>query len=226
MELTRDYAKAVVTSDRTARLVVWGIWLAMLAVAFAFMYKVSHPIPLAEDWLMVAPLTGKEPNVAGWLWAQVNEHRIPVPRLIMLLLLEATHGDFRSGGFFNVVLLGLLAALSIVAVRRLQGGVVFIQEYFFFQVFELRSYRLFVVVIKAQAFLAHLQAQRDREPEPLRLVEDLPRLLGVPHPDRVAPAFLEYVIMRVTSRPFDKVRLAVTQQLVAVAAAHNLYFSS
>ena len=122
MESTFNYAKVVVSADRTARIVVWGIWLAMLSVAFAFMYKVSHRIPLAEDWLMVAPLTGKEPNVADWLWAQVNEHRIPVPRLIMLLLLEATHGDFRSGGFFNVVLLGLLAATSIVAMRRLRGG--------------------------------------------------------------------------------------------------------
>ncbi len=131
MQLTLSYAKAMGTSDRTARVLVWGTWLAMLAAAFWVMYATGHNIPLAEDWLMVAPLTGKEPNLADWLWRQVNEHRIPVPRLILLLLLQSTGGDFRVGGFFNVVLLGLLAFVAILAVRRLRGGRTRVADAFF-----------------------------------------------------------------------------------------------
>ncbi len=74
-------------------------------------------IPLAEDWLMVAPLTGNEPDLTGWLWRQNAEHRIPLPKIIYLFLLKITHGDFRAGMVFNVLSVGFLSAAFILVFK-------------------------------------------------------------------------------------------------------------
>jgi hypothetical protein len=108
--------------DRGAIAFVWGIWLVMLCAAFVFLARFPRNIPFSEDWLLVPPLTGNEFNLLSWLWTQNNEHRIPFPRLILLALLKATHGDFRAGMFFNVLILGILASVMILVVRRIRGG--------------------------------------------------------------------------------------------------------
>jgi hypothetical protein len=82
----------------------------------------GREIPVSEDWWLVAPLTDNEPNLAHWLWAPNNEHRIPFPRLILLGLLKLTGGDWRSGMFFNIILLGILAAAFILVARKLRNG--------------------------------------------------------------------------------------------------------
>lgn len=118
-------------SDRNARLFVWGIWLSLLLISLSFMLHYGSKIPLAEDWLMVAPLTGKEPDLVQWAWSQVNEHRIPFPRLMYLVLLQVTGGDFRSGGFFNIFLLGTLAAAMIIGTCCLRGNRTHYSDAFF-----------------------------------------------------------------------------------------------
>lgn len=108
--------------DRGARRFVWAVWLVMLIIALICLISYGRNIPLAEDWLLVAPLTDHEPNLVRWLWSQNNEHRIPLPRLILLGLLKLTNGDFRSGMLFNILLLSLIAAISIQVARSLRGG--------------------------------------------------------------------------------------------------------
>jgi len=66
-------------------------------------------------------LTGNEPDLSGWLWAQNNEHRIPLPKLILLGLFKMTKGDFRAGMFFNAIALGVLAIFMVLAARHLRG---------------------------------------------------------------------------------------------------------
>jgi hypothetical protein len=111
----------VARSDRGARVFVWSVWLIMMLFALACIAKYGRNIPLAEDWQLVAPLTGHEPNLVSWLWSQNNEHRVPLPRLILLVLLKVTNGDFRVGMFFNVITLGVLASLMILVARHLRG---------------------------------------------------------------------------------------------------------
>jgi hypothetical protein len=111
----------VARSDRGARVFVWSVWLVMMLFALACIAKYGRNIPLAEDWQLVAPLTGHEPNLVSWLWSQNNEHRVPLPRLILLVLLKVTNGDFRVGMFFNVITLGVLASLMILVTRHLRG---------------------------------------------------------------------------------------------------------
>src|SRR5215210_336316 len=107
--------------DRLARLVVWGTWTAMLAFVLAHIARYARNIPLAEDWVMLRPLAGTEPHFWEWVWSQHNEHRLPLPRLVYLGLLEVVP-DFRVGMVFDTLLVGALAAAMILVARRLRGG--------------------------------------------------------------------------------------------------------
>ncbi len=116
---------------RWAAVAVWGIWLFMMLVALGAIARYGRNIPLAEDWFMVPPLTGNEPDIAGWLWSQNNEHRVPLARLLYLLLLKATGGDFRVGMVFNVLASGALAAAMMRTAYRLRGGRTSLADAFF-----------------------------------------------------------------------------------------------
>lgn len=108
--------------DRRSQLFVWSVWTFMLLVAFCVLCSYARNIGIAEDWLMVAPLTGHEPSLAKWIWAQNNEHRIPLPRIILLVILKIFNGDFRAGMVLNVLTLAGVAAMFIQTARAARGG--------------------------------------------------------------------------------------------------------
>jgi len=108
-------------SLRSAFVFVWATWAIMVLIALACIARYGRNIPLAEDWLMVPPMTGHEPNLASWLWAQNNEHRSPLSRLVLLGVLALTH-DFRAGMALNVATLSALAAGMILTARYLRNG--------------------------------------------------------------------------------------------------------
>ncbi|MCB9100573.1 MAG: hypothetical protein H6632_13605 [Anaerolineales bacterium] len=109
-------------SDYGAQIFVWGVWLIMAASAVFVLVKSGRTVLLNEDWWLVPPLTGNEPDLLGWLWNQNSEHRIPVPRLILLALLKISEGDIRAGMAFNVTVLSAVAFLLILAARKIRGG--------------------------------------------------------------------------------------------------------
>jgi hypothetical protein len=117
-------------SDYLERIFVWTVWSAMLLIALVCIRHYGRNIPLAEDWLLVSPLTGNEADLSGWLWAQNNEHRIPLPRLVLLALLKMTNGDFRAGMFFNAAALGVLSLFMILLAQRLRGRTSFVDAFF------------------------------------------------------------------------------------------------
>jgi hypothetical protein len=100
---------------------VWAIWLLGVSAAFGFILMFGSNIPYWDDWSMVPVLTGEQPVTLSWLWSQHNEHRIPLPRLILLGLYQLTGWDFRSGMVVNVLLLGLLAFGMIRTAKSLRG---------------------------------------------------------------------------------------------------------
>jgi hypothetical protein len=119
-----------VSARSLATTIVWSTWAVMLLVALACIVRYGRNIPLAEDWLLVPPMTGHEPHLGSWLWAQNNEHRLPLPRLVLLGLLMATR-DFRAGMVLNVVSLAALAAAMIFTARHLRGGETRLSDAFF-----------------------------------------------------------------------------------------------
>lgn len=117
-------------SPRASAAFVWVVWAATLASILIAIARDGRNIPFEEDWLMVAPMLGQEPDVPRWLWSQNSEHRLPLPRLVNLVLLRAS-GDFRSTMVFNVLALALVAAAMIVAAGSLRGGLTSPADAFF-----------------------------------------------------------------------------------------------
>jgi hypothetical protein len=97
---------------------VWALSLASILVAIG---RDGRNIPFEEDWLMVAAMTGHQPDLPSWLWSQNSEHRLPLPRLVNLAILRVT-GDFRATMVLDALLLGALVAGMILIARRLRGG--------------------------------------------------------------------------------------------------------
>jgi hypothetical protein len=124
-----------VTTTRARRgfdvssVIVWGVLAVMAGVVLRNIAKYGRNIPLAEDWTMVPALTGHQSDFWSWLWSQNNEHRLPLPRLVYLGLLRVTH-DFRVGMVFNVIVLGLVAAVLILAARRVRGRTSVVDAFF------------------------------------------------------------------------------------------------
>src|SRR5688572_15035986 len=78
------------------------VWLVMTLAALGYVLAFGHNIPWGDEWEFVPALTGREPAGLPWLWAQHNEHRLPLPRAIYLGLFRLT-GDFRAGMVLQVV---------------------------------------------------------------------------------------------------------------------------
>ena len=119
-----------VPSSSRAAAVAWTVWALMFLVALGAVALNGRNIPFAEDWGLVAPLTGHEPDLLAWLWAQNSEHRLPVPRLVGLTLLTLTR-DYRAGMVLNVSVMAAVALGMMLVARGLRGGVTSYADAFF-----------------------------------------------------------------------------------------------
>jgi hypothetical protein len=104
----------------------------MLLGALAFVIRYGRNVPFWDEWGLFADgiLTGDQPLTITWLWRQHNEHRIPLPKLIILSLLGLTGYDFRAGMFVNVAILAALAFALVRAARRLRGWTSYTDAFF------------------------------------------------------------------------------------------------
>ncbi len=106
------------------------VWMVMSAATLVFVGFYGSNVPCWDDWDLVPTATGQQPVTLEWLWSQHNEHRVPVPRLVLLALLRLLPMDFRTGMFFNVlVTAGLTLALILVA-RKLRGRSIYPDAFF------------------------------------------------------------------------------------------------
>jgi hypothetical protein len=88
-------------------------------------------VPQWEDWVMVPALVGKQPHLLQWLWSQYQEHRLPLPKAIYLVLLRASDGDVRTAMIANTLMLSILCLAMILMARRLRGGQTRLADAFF-----------------------------------------------------------------------------------------------
>lgn len=107
--------------DWEATTFVYGVWGLMVVALFAFLWYYSHNVPYIDDWAIVPYMTGEAPVTVGYLWDEHNEHRIPVPKLLLLFLYELCGGDFRVGMYFNVAVVGAVSFGFLKLVRHLRG---------------------------------------------------------------------------------------------------------
>ncbi|RUL87699.1 hypothetical protein [Tautonia sociabilis] len=97
-------------------------WLAMTVAAVWLIARFGPEVPLYDDFAIVPALVGNQEVSLGYLWSMHNEHRLPLPRLVLLLAYPAAGYDFRAGMFGTVACLSASSALLIGASRRFRGG--------------------------------------------------------------------------------------------------------
>ncbi len=100
---------------------VWGTWALMVILALGFINNYGLLAPYIDDWEYVPYVTGAAPVTTTYLWEQHNEHRIPLPKLILLALLKLTRFDLHSGMYFQAVVLAGMAFAMIWVARKLRG---------------------------------------------------------------------------------------------------------
>jgi hypothetical protein len=105
----------------SAGAVVTAVWSTLTASLIACVVAYTRNIPLAEDWVLVPALTGHEAQFWRWLWWQNNEHRLPLPRLVLLGVI-APFRDFRAGMIASIVMIAAVSLLFVLALRRMRGG--------------------------------------------------------------------------------------------------------
>jgi hypothetical protein len=109
---------------RTDRLTAWCVWICWFLCAVAalwFIIEFSRNVPWYDEYWMTSVLTHQQPVTLSWLWSQNHEHRIPVPRLILLGLAELSDTDFRAGTVFSWLVMTIASAQLLIAARRLRG---------------------------------------------------------------------------------------------------------
>jgi hypothetical protein len=118
-------------SHRTGSILfVWSVWGLAVAAALWLVGNYGRNLPQWDDWEMVPALTGTQSVTPSWLWSQHNEHRIPLPRLLLLALYTLSGNDVRAGMFFNVAALGVLAAILILVAGRLRSSSAYADAFF------------------------------------------------------------------------------------------------
>ena len=98
------------TGSAAGRLAPTGFFAALAAYTVA---RCALRFPYADDFDLAV---GKWPPSAAWLWAQHNEHRMPLVKLLVDFC--ARHGDFRVGVWLSLALLTAACAWLVVRLGR------------------------------------------------------------------------------------------------------------
>jgi hypothetical protein len=125
---------AMATTDAAAARLrtafVWGVWAVLSAGLVGYVGFVNDDFPTLDDWHLVPVYTGNQPVTPAWLWEQYNEHRLPLPKLLLVLGGLVSGHDYRAGMFASALALSGLAALMVLTAGRLRGGPRFADAFF------------------------------------------------------------------------------------------------
>ncbi|CAN5627023.1 hypothetical protein BH23PLA1_BH23PLA1_35310 [soil metagenome] len=102
-----------------ARAFVWGVWGLLTLSALVIVGWFGSDVPTWDDYAFVPALVGEPPVTLGWLWEQCNEHRIALPKLILVEANRLAGNDVRAGMVLSVATLSALAAALYGRLRRL-----------------------------------------------------------------------------------------------------------
>ncbi len=108
--------------DLAGLTVSWGLWTALTIGLVLYVRHYSRNIPFSDEFDIVPVMTGVEPVTVRWTWAQHNEHRIMIPRLMMVGLFRFVSADFRVVRYANAGLLSAMAACMLLVARRVRGS--------------------------------------------------------------------------------------------------------
>ncbi len=100
---------------------VLGTWAFLVLAALLYIARYAHNVPYYDDWVMVDVLSGAQAVDAAWFWHPHNDHRIAIPKLVLLALYHLSDWDFRAGMYANAMLLAGLAGVGIYVAANRRG---------------------------------------------------------------------------------------------------------
>ena len=126
-------------------LFVWAAWAGMLLLALFYVVKFGSRLPFFDDWGLVPVMTGAEPLTLDYLWAPLNEHHSPLPKLALHILGKLSGYDFRAGMFFSVFLMAGLSLAMLCTARRVRGHLHFADAFFPLLILSLGQWETFLL---------------------------------------------------------------------------------
>jgi dolichol-phosphate mannosyltransferase len=119
---TKESFKEFFSREIVKKVFVRSVWLIMTAIALVCIIKFGRNIPLAEDWFFVPQITGVQSDLPSWLWEPNNEHRIPLPKIMLYSSIKILNNDFRAGMYLNLIFLSAISLLMIFTAQKLRHG--------------------------------------------------------------------------------------------------------
>ena len=98
-----------------------GVLLASL-VFFGLLYPLTKPFPYTDDWAFLPYLLDARHPDMWWLFALHNDHRIPLQKILYLVLMTISGGDFRVMIGANVCVIAATALLWVQMARQLTSS--------------------------------------------------------------------------------------------------------
>lgn len=120
LSASRLFRLRVRLSPRHRAFLVWSSWAALSGGAIAGAFFFGYPLPIRDELSLVPYVSGARPVTWSWLWSLYGDHRLPLPRLIYVVLVRAS-GRFESVAVFNVLAASVAAAVLLVALHRNRG---------------------------------------------------------------------------------------------------------
>ncbi len=96
-------------------------WLGSLAAVILLVARYAPAVPFYDDASLADLMDPYFPRGREFYWMPHNEHLVPVTRFVYGVLLDTT-GSFRAGMWLQIVLLALVSAGLLWALRRRTGG--------------------------------------------------------------------------------------------------------
>jgi hypothetical protein len=117
-----DEAPRAPAVEPGAGVVVWGTWALAVALTLGLVARFGAPVPRWDDFDVLPVATGAAPLGLSWLFSPHNEHRVVLPRLVLVGLARLVGPDARAGMVLGTLALGAAAAWLLRALARRPGG--------------------------------------------------------------------------------------------------------
>jgi hypothetical protein len=112
---------ADIPEETTCAWFVLGVWLFLTMVALGFVTFYGNRTPRWEDWFLVPAVTGAQPVDLAWLWENVQGHRIPILKLVLLACYSLFGFNSKPILYLNVLLFSALSLGLLWAIREVRG---------------------------------------------------------------------------------------------------------
>ena len=100
---------------------VLGVWLGLTVVALGFVTLYGNRTPRWEEWFLVPAVTGAQRVDLSWLWENVQGHRMPIFKLVLIACYSLFGFNSKPILYLNVLLFSALSLGLLWAIRKVRG---------------------------------------------------------------------------------------------------------